>query len=174
MTDRIRAALGSLLFLLVAPGVVVGLLPWWLTGGWTAGHTWWPLRVLGGLLLAAGLAALLWAFGQFVVEGLGTPAPVAPTRHLVIGGLYRYVRNPMYVAIVVALLGQALLLGRPVLLAYALCAWALPAAFVRFYEEPTLLRTYGDEYREYQRNVRAWIPRRTPWDRSVRSGDDRS
>jgi len=166
---RPAAAVGSLLFLVVAPGTVVGLVPWWLTGGWQAGATYLPLQIVGGLLLVLGLAGLLWSFGQFVWEGAGTPAPVAPTRRLVVGGLYRFVRNPMYVCVIAGVVGQALLLGRPVLLAYAGLTWLLPAAFVRFYEEPTLLRAYGDEYREYCRQVPAWLPRLRPW----RPGDPR-
>jgi protein-S-isoprenylcysteine O-methyltransferase Ste14 len=169
VSRRPAAAVGSLIFLLVAPGTVVGLVPWWLTSGWQSGATTLVLQILGGLVLAVGLAALLWSFGQFVWEGAGTPAPVAPTRHLVVGGLYRYVRNPMYVAVIACIVGQALLLGRPVLIAYAGLTWLLVAAFVRFYEEPTLLRTYGDEYREYRRHVPAWLPRLRPW----RPGDSR-
>jgi protein-S-isoprenylcysteine O-methyltransferase Ste14 len=161
--SRARAALGSLLFLAVAPGIVVGLIPWWLTSGWTAGSPILVLQIVGWILIAAGVGALLWAFGQFVVEGLGTPAPTAPTQTLVIGGLYRYVRNPMYVSVLTAIIGQALVLGRWNLLAYAAIVWLLPALFVKFYEEPTLLRTYGEAYAEYRRNVPAWIPRLHPW-----------
>ena len=106
------AAAGSSLFFALAPGVVAGVVPWWLTG-WDAEPAWLPLRVLGALpCSAAGAAVLVHAFSRFVAEGLGTPAPVAPTRHLVVGGLYRWVRNPMYVAVVSCVAGQALLLGR--------------------------------------------------------------
>jgi protein-S-isoprenylcysteine O-methyltransferase Ste14 len=160
---RARAAAGSLVFLLVAPGVTAGLAPWLLTGWESNG---WPLPVqaLGALLIAAGVAALLYAFGRFVVEGLGTPAPVAPPERLVVGGLYRYVRNPMYVAVATTIIGQALLLGQPVLLAYAALFMAAVWAFVRFYEEPTLARRFGEEYREYRRAVPAWLPRRRPFE----------
>jgi protein-S-isoprenylcysteine O-methyltransferase Ste14 len=160
---RGRAALGSLLFLAVAPGIVVGLIPWWLTDGWTPGTTVAALQAIGWVLIVLGVGAVLWAFGQFVVEGLGTPAPIAPTRTLVIGGLYRYVRNPMYVSLLLAIAGQALVLGRWNLLAYAVIVWIFPALFVKFYEEPTLVKTYGAAYEEYRRNVPAWIPRLRPW-----------
>ena len=106
---------------------------------------------------------LVQAFARFVAEGHGTPAPVAPTERLVIGGLYRYVRNPMYVAVVAAVLGQALLLGRPVLLAYAAAVWLCTAAFARWYEEPVLAARYGAQYEAYRRAVRAWLPRLHPW-----------
>src|SRR6266545_4397400 len=90
---RVRAAAGKLLFLAVAPSVVGGLMPWTLTGWRSAGPPMW-LRILGWVLLGSGAAVLLEAFGRFVIEGIGTPAPVAPTEKLVVGGLYRYVRNP--------------------------------------------------------------------------------
>jgi protein-S-isoprenylcysteine O-methyltransferase Ste14 len=173
----VRALLGSIVFLVIAPGTVAGLVPWLLTG-WTAGDPmpFWapvPAGVLGAVLLAAGVAVLLASFGRFVVEGLGTPFPAAPPRHLVIGGLYRYVRNPMYVAVVAAVLGQALLLGRASLLAYAVLTWAVTASFVRFREEPVLARRFGAEYTAYRREVRAWWPRWRPW-RGAPTGAERA
>jgi protein-S-isoprenylcysteine O-methyltransferase Ste14 len=158
--DRTRAAAGSLLFLLVAPGVVAGLIPWLLTG-WEA-HAPPPpslVRASGWALLLGGVAVLLSAFARFVVEGVGTPAPVAPTKQLVVGGLYRYVRNPMYLAVGATIVGQALVLGRPVLPLHAVLFGIAVAAFVRWYEEPTLRRTYGRDYEAYRREVPAWLPR---------------
>ena len=159
---RARATAGSLLFLLVAPGVMAGVIPWWLTG-WESTDPPVALVIAGAVLIAAGVAALLSAFARFAVEGLGTPAPVAPPGQLVIGGLYRHVRNPMYVAVVTAVLGQGLLLGSPVLLVYALALWAVFAGFVRVYEEPVLLDTYGDDYERFRAAVPAWLPRLRPW-----------
>jgi protein-S-isoprenylcysteine O-methyltransferase Ste14 len=112
----------------------------------------------GWALLAGGAAVLLHAFARFVVEGVGTPAPVAPPERLVVGGLYRYVRNPMYLAVTATIVGQALVLGRPVLLAYAAAFGAAVAAFVHWYEEPTLRRRYGEQYEAYRRAVPAWWP----------------
>lgn len=154
---RAQAAAGSLLFLLVAPGVIAGLLPYWITG-WESHDPPLVLQVLGIALIAAGSAVLLAAFARFVREGIGTPAPVAPTEHLVVGGLYRYVRNPQYLAVGSAILGQALLLGRSVLLAYLAAFAAAVVAFVHGYEEPTLQRRYGAEYDAYRREVRRWLP----------------
>ena len=168
---RPTAALGSAVFFLLAPGVVVGLVPWLLTGGWQVREPlpyWVPMRVLGGILLCAGLIALIGAFVRFVVEGFGTPAPVAAPERLVVGGVYRYVRNPMYVAVLVAIVGQALLLGQLDLLPYAGAAWLAVAAFVRFYEEPTLTRRFGADYEAYRRSVPAWWPRLRPWKPSER------
>jgi protein-S-isoprenylcysteine O-methyltransferase Ste14 len=145
-------------FLLLAPGVVAGVVPWLLTG-WDSTDPPALVAALGAVLIVAGAGVLLHAFARFVVEGRGTPAPVAPTDRLVVGGLYRYVRNPMYVAVGATLVGQALLLGRPALLAYALVFWLVVAAFVRGYEEPTLSARYGEQYASYRRAVPAWIPR---------------
>jgi protein-S-isoprenylcysteine O-methyltransferase Ste14 len=156
------AAAGSAAFFALAPGVMAGLIPFWLTG-WDVAHTWPALRVLGAALIAAGLVVLVQAFVRFVVEGLGTPAPVAPTEHLVVGGLYRYVRNPMYVAVAGTIVGQALVLGRPALLLYAAAFVAVTAAFARWYEEPTLRERFGAEYEAYRRAVPGWWPRRRPW-----------
>ena len=156
---RARAIAGSFLFLLVAPGVVAGLIPWMLTGWTPAGDVPLALVVVGAVLVAGGAGVLLHAFARFALDGLGTPAPVAPTAHLVVGGAYRHVRNPMYLAVGATILGQALILGRPALLLYLLLFAAAVAAFVYGYEEPELARTYGAEYDAYRREVPAWIPR---------------
>ena len=160
--SRARAALGSALFLVLVPGVVAGLVPWLLTG-WEQGDTRLLGQLLGGALIAAGTIALLDAFIRFVVEGIGTPAPVAPTEQLVVGGLYRHVRNPMYLAVEATIVGQALLLGRPVLLLYAVAFAVAVVAFVRGYEEPTLARQFGAQYDEYRRAVPGWWPQLRPW-----------
>lgn len=159
-----RAAIGTALFA-VAPATVAGLVPWVLTrwqvkrpvpGGL-------PAQLAGALLAGAGGAVIANSFVRFAVEGVGTPAPFAPPKHLVVGGFYRFVRNPMYVAIAAAVTGQGLLLGQPKLFGAA-AVGALPvAAFVRFYEEPTLARKFGTEYATYRRNVPRWLPRLTPW-----------
>ena len=106
---------------------------------------------------------LLPAFLRFVVEGLGTPAPVAPTERLVVGGAYRHVRNPMYVAVGALIVGQGLLLGQAILLLYAVIFAATVAAFVQGYEEPTLARRFGEQYEAYRREVPRWRPRLRPW-----------
>ncbi|HET6946128.1 MAG TPA: methyltransferase, partial [Gaiellaceae bacterium] len=103
---RLRASVGTLIFLFLAPGVVAGLVPWLLTGWRSAGPPAW-LEALGWLLVGVGIAVVLEAFARFAVEGIGTPAPAAPTERLVVGGLYRYVRNPMYLAVTSVILGQA-------------------------------------------------------------------
>ena len=156
------AAAGSAAFFALAPGVTAGLVPWWLTG-WEANDPWAPLVVIGAVLIAAGAVVLVQAFVRFVVEGIGTPAPVAPPEHLVVGGLYRHVRNPMYVAVAATIVGQALVLGRPGLLLYAAAFVAVTGAFARWYEEPVLRERFGAEYEAYCRAVPGWWPRRHPW-----------
>jgi protein-S-isoprenylcysteine O-methyltransferase Ste14 len=168
MTSMNRAAAGvaSAVFFCAAPGVVAGLVPWLLTGWVLPPASSTSLVMRGGLAVVAilsGLAVLIGAFVRFVREGSGTPAPVAPTDRLVIGGMFRFVRNPMYLAVVTILLGQSLLFASTTLLIYTLMVWAAMAAFVRWYEEPVLAARYGQQYEDYRRNVRAWWPKLRPW-----------
>jgi protein-S-isoprenylcysteine O-methyltransferase Ste14 len=159
------AAAASAVFFALAPGVVAGAIPWYLTR-WRvqqAWSDWWPLGAAGASLVVVGAAVLIDAFVHFVTEGLGTPAPVAPTQHLVVGGLYRYVRNPMYLAVNATIVGQALVLGQPTLLVYAATAGAAMAAFAHWCEQPLLAHRFGAEYEAYRRAVPAWWPRRHPW-----------
>ena len=159
--SRARAAIGSAVFFVLAPGVVMGLVPWLLTG-WRVRDplpAWAPLRVVGAVLLVAGAAVMVQAFVRFVVEGLGTPAPVAAPDQLVVGGLYRYVRNPMYLAGLATIAGQALLLGQLGLLPYGVVVCAASFAFVHFVEEPALSRRFGEQYERYLREVPGWWPR---------------
>ena len=161
MAARLKAAIGSLVFLVLAPGVVAVLVPWLIT------H-WRPLppsdgpaalRWAGVVLIAAGAVVVLEAFARFAWQGLGTPAPVAPTRTLVVGGFYRFVRNPMYVAVVALIFGQAVLFASPVTAVYGVVIAAAFGAFVRLVEEPTLREAYGDEYVAYCAATPRWIPR---------------
>ena len=160
---RTSASLGSIAFFLLAPAMVAGVIPWWLTG-WRAGREWAaPVRLVGLALVAAGVIVLVEAFVRFVREGLGTPAPVAPTERLVVGGFYRYVRNPMYLAVLVTIGGEALALGRLFLLVYGLIVWVAFATFARAYEEPHLADRFGDSYVRYRTAVPAWLPRLHAW-----------
>jgi len=159
------AIVGSAVFLVIAPGFVAGLVPWWISH-WRldAPFLGMPLfRLVGCILIALGAIGLLDSFGRFALQGLGTPAPVFPTRHLVVTGLYRYVRNPMYVAVVSTILGQSLVLGNAALLEYGAVVWLLFHLFVLIYEEPTLKATFGSEYKSFCAAVPRWIPRVTPW-----------
>lgn len=158
---RVLASLGSLAFLILAPGVVAGVIPWWITR--------WQVRApllglvvgrwLGGLLLIAAGALLLECFARFALQGLGTPAPPFPTQRLVVRGAYHTVRNPMYLAVVSLVLAQGLLFGNGWVLLYGAGCWAVTHAFVLAYEEPTLRRTYGADYDAYCARVHRWLPR---------------
>ncbi|MEU1972920.1 isoprenylcysteine carboxylmethyltransferase family protein [Microbacterium sp. NPDC019599] len=159
-----RAWIGTIVFLFLAPGIVAGLIPWLITD-WQP-HEWggagWLVLPIAWAAIIVGVAFLLSAFALFAVHG-GTPAPVAPTRTLVVRGVYRFVRNPMYLAVLAIILGQALLFGSGWLVVYAAVTLTAVVAFVKGYEEPTLTRAYGEQYLEYRRNVPGWWPRLTPW-----------
>lgn len=165
MKSRAAALRGSLLFFFVAPVTVAGYVPWRFTR-WESEP---PLfdgaasRWLGAFFVACGAAMVIECFARFSIKGIGTPAPVAPTRHLVVSGLYRHVRNPMYVGVVLAILGQALWFGSSALLQYAALLWVGFFLFVLAYEEPALRRQFGAEYEGYRAQVPRWLPRLKPW-----------
>jgi protein-S-isoprenylcysteine O-methyltransferase Ste14 len=161
---RPSAILGSAIFLVVAPGTIAVYLPWtichWQFAPPLLGFS--SFRMVGVLMIAAGLPVLLDSFVRFAIQGLGTPAPVAPPERLLVSGLYRYVRNPMYVAVSLLIFGQGLLFGSVGLLEYGVVVWLGFVAFVVFYEEPALRRKFGKEYEEYCTRVPRWIPRLRP------------
>lgn len=158
-----RAALGSIAFLLLAPGIVGGLVPWLICHWRTGADVPSAGRLSGGLLVAAGVAVVIAAFTQFVLEGHGTPAPVAPTERLVVGGLYRWVRNPMYLAVAAVIGGQAMIFASGGVLLWLVAFGAAVWSFVTFYEQPTLRRRYRADYVTYCRAVPGWWPRLTPY-----------
>ncbi|GAA4717355.1 isoprenylcysteine carboxylmethyltransferase family protein [Nocardioides conyzicola] len=158
-----RAAVGTFVFLLAAPGVMAGLVPWWITGWARSSASYGVLDVVGVLLVGLGVAMVLDCFVRFVREGVGTPAPIAPTEFLVQGGLYRHVRNPMYVGVAAVILGQALVLRSTDLLWWLLVFLAAVVAFVKGYEEPALHEQFGASYDRYRAAVPGWLPRLTPW-----------
>jgi protein-S-isoprenylcysteine O-methyltransferase Ste14 len=159
---KVRAFAGGFVFFLIAPGTVAGVVPW-LISHWRfkAEHS-GALAAGGIILIACGLIPLIESFSRFAWKGLGTPAPVAPTRHLVVSGFYRYIRNPMYLGVIAIITGQALLFVDADILIYALAAWLVMHAFVMFYEEPKLRRTFGSEYAAFCAQVPRWLPRLRP------------
>lgn len=162
---KTSAVLGSLAWLVLAPGTLTVLIPWVLTRGRPGP----PLfdgeasRWLGAILIALALPMLLGAFGRFALVGRGTPVPLLPTERLVVSGPYRRVRNPMYVAVTLIVWGEALWLGSPRVMGYGLVVWAVFHAFVLFYEEPRERRRFGAEYERYCAAVPRWIPRLRSW-----------
>ena len=163
--QRVSAVLGSALFFLVAPCVLAGLIPWSMTR-WEFRPAFFGLegaRSVGVLLILVGLPGLVDSFARFALQGLGTPAPVAPTKNLVVTGLYRHVRNPIYLAVVAIILGQAMLFGDWRLVLWGALLWLFFHLVVVAYEEPTLRGTFGSEYEDFRANVPRWIPRLTAW-----------
>ena len=123
-----------------------------------------PARYSGLVPLLAGLVIIVRCFVEFVRRGRGTPAPYDPPRELVVAGLYRYVRNPQYVGVVLVVAGEALLTGMLVLFGYAALLAVGYHLFVTYYEEPTLGRLFGDPYARYRGAVPRWLPKRpTPF-----------
>ena len=163
--QKVSALIGSAIFLVIAPGTLAGLVPWWI-GQWQEHPPFFAFaNVAGVVLLALGLVPLLESFLRFALEGLGTPAPVAPPQQLVVGGFYRHVRNPMYVGVVTVILGQALVFSDLRLITYAAVVWLGFHLFVLGYEEPTLSHKFGASYDVFRANVPRWLPRLTPWNR---------
>ncbi|KHL15221.1 protein-S-isoprenylcysteine O-methyltransferase Ste14 [Mumia flava] len=153
--------IGSAAFFLAAPGTTAGLIPWVITG-WSMpddGTLRTASVAVGSAVVVVGLVPVVDAFVRFARAG-GTPMPAAPTERLVVDGFNRWMRNPMYAGVTLVIAGQALVFGSWAVLAYAGLFWAVTASFVRWYEEPTLLRTYGEAYRRYREAVPAWWPRR--------------
>jgi protein-S-isoprenylcysteine O-methyltransferase Ste14 len=150
--------LNTILFTILVPGTVAGYIPYRILRG-AARPPSGPLTWLGILILAAGAAIYFRCAWEFAVRGLGTPAPIAPTKYLVTTALHRYVRNPMYIGVAMVILGEAALFRSPHLVTYAALMLLLAHIFVVFYEEPTLHRQFGESYDEYRRAVPRWIPR---------------
>jgi len=169
---RVVAVLGSALVLLIGPGTVAGLVPWvisrWEVHGSPVGVS--PARVVGAGLVVMGIAVLLESFARFALQGGGTPSPVLPARHLVVTGCYRYVRNPMYLAVVSVVLGEGAIIGNARLLVYGALAWLGFHVFVLAYEEPKLRKTFGAEYAGYCARVPRWRPHLRPWSRRAKRG----
>src|SRR6201986_604192 len=138
--ERTIAVLGSAVFFGVAPFTLAGLVPWSITG-WQLRPPFLGLeltRGIGAIMILASVPGLVDAFARFALQGLGTPAPIAPTQNLVVTGLYRYVRNPIYIAVVAVILGQAILFGDGRLLWYGALLWVFFHVWVVIIEEPTL------------------------------------
>jgi protein-S-isoprenylcysteine O-methyltransferase Ste14 len=158
------AVLGSALFFVIAPLGLAGYIPWAVTQ-WEFRPAFFgvdSIRILGSILIIAGVPGLVDSFARFALQGLGTPAPIAPAQKLVVTGLYRYVRNPIYIALIAVIFGQALLFADLHLLWYGALLWLFFHVWVVIYEEPTLKETFGTEFESFRTNVPRWIPRLTP------------
>jgi protein-S-isoprenylcysteine O-methyltransferase Ste14 len=150
--------LKSLLFTALVPGTVAGVVPMWLRGGWRL-HGPPAAAITGGMILCAGVAIYLWCAWDFATAGRGTPSPTDPPRALVERGLYRFSRNPMYVGVTLAVLGQAAWALHIPIFVYAAALAALFHLRVVMYEEPVLRRSFGAAYDAYTARVPRWIGR---------------
>src|SRR5712692_8236950 len=153
--------LRSLFFTILQPGTVAVLIPYWLISSRGAGSlaSRLAVRYIGLPFIVIGAATLLWCIWDFFSSGRGTISPIDPPKHLVVRGLYRYVRNPMYIAVVTTLIGEAILfMSLPVLVEAGVFV-VLANLFVAYYEEPALRRRFGESYERYSRTVGRWIPR---------------
>src|ERR1700737_637345 len=160
LRDQAGALAKTLLFTVLVPGTVTIYVPRRILLSRSGNDVLpiGPLRYLGAALLAAGAAVYLWCAWDFATAGRGTPAPIDPPRRLVVRGLYRNVRNPMYLGILLLLGGEALLFRSRALLAYAALVFLFFFVFVVAYEEPALRRKFGQDYERYCDRVPRWIP----------------
>ena len=148
----------TILFTILVPGTVAVLIPLWLVGDMRL-HANAPATWMGAVVGVTGAAIYLRCAWEFAVNGLGTPAPIAPTKFLVTTALHRYVRNPMYIGVALVILGQSVIFRSLHLVLYAAAMLTTAHIFVVLYEEPTLLRQFGESYEEYLRTVPRWVPK---------------
>jgi protein-S-isoprenylcysteine O-methyltransferase Ste14 len=151
-------AFRSFLFFIFAPGMVTGFIPLVLLRNGLQVQTGY-LKYAAYPLWMIGLVVLLWCFWDFLVKGRGTPAPIDPPKELVISGLYKFVRNPMYVGVLMVILGHFLWFGYWGILGYAVVVFIAFTLFVVLYEEPHLKSTFGETYIRYMKTVPRWLPR---------------
>src|SRR5438445_5897548 len=161
MTRRVFAVIRALIIAPLFISLWLYFVPRWIAGPQAFADP----RPIGWLLVALGAVIGLPCVWEFAWRGLGTPAPFDPPRQLVITGPYRFVRNPMYVGMGIALLGEAIVYPNLtlVMLGLIVVLWAAVTLFIIGYEEPTLRRMFGNDYEAYCRQVRRWIPRLRPW-----------
>jgi protein-S-isoprenylcysteine O-methyltransferase Ste14 len=159
--SKLNSVVGTAISFPFGPGLMVVLFPWLITH-WQHGAP-YPraVRALGAVLIALGAILTVATFVRFASEGTGIPFPTDPpsSQRVMVGGPYRYVRNPMYVSFMLVIVGEALLLSRPVLLIYAAAVLIFLVAFVRFWEERTMASRFGAEYEAYRQQVPGWLPR---------------
>lgn len=152
--------LRNLFFTILQPGLVAGLAPYWILK--SAGIPIFTVHdrlqhYLAIILFLCGFIIMLLCILRFALEGRGTLSPADPTKKLVISGLYKYSRNPMYVGVMLMLIGESVYYNFSGLWVYTLCIFIAFYLFILFFEEPRLRRDFGDEYRQYCQRVRRWL-----------------
>jgi protein-S-isoprenylcysteine O-methyltransferase Ste14 len=157
----------------VLPGTVAGWVPWVYYGtGLALFDTSRPLYWLGLAVLLVGLTILFACIFEFARSGKGTLSPADPPKHLVVQGLYRYARNPMYIGVVTTLIGESILVRTSAMATYAMIVFIGFNIWVKIYEEPWLARTFGNDWTRYKAAVPMWIPRLKPFSAESRSDSD--
>jgi protein-S-isoprenylcysteine O-methyltransferase Ste14 len=150
----------NLFFTILQPGMVAGLFPYWILGR-RVHDVPFPLLLYrhyaGAIIFITGLTIMLSCIVNFAVKGKGTLSPADPTKHLVITGLYKYSRNPMYIGVMLILIGEAIFFQSGSLWIYALFIFSAFTLFVLLVEEPRLTNDFGEEYKSYCKRVRRWI-----------------
>jgi len=148
--------LKNFVFVILVPGVAAVAVPIWLAGPGSGG--WWPLRAAAAIPFVLGAAVAGKCVWDFAVTGRGTPAPIDPPKVLVAKGLYRHVRNPMYVGVLLIILGWALYFASFRVLVYGAILWLGFHLFVVLYEEPHLSKRFPGSYDAYRASVPRWLP----------------
>jgi protein-S-isoprenylcysteine O-methyltransferase Ste14 len=152
-------ALKTLIFTVLVPGTVAGFIPWFLLQSSGVVEFTPSLWLIGLLPLLLGVGLYFWCAGAFTFIGKGTPAPIDAPIFLVRAGPYQWVRNPMYLAVLSTIIGEAILFRSVALVAYALLVWGIVHTFVVLVEEPTLRNQFGESYETYLRTIPRWLPR---------------
>ncbi|MFN2493186.1 MAG: isoprenylcysteine carboxylmethyltransferase family protein [Pyrinomonadaceae bacterium] len=159
IVSKIVVLIKTIIFTFVVPGTVTILIPYWLlSSSASAPMNLGAVRYAGLVAVVIGVAIYCWCAWNFTFAGSGTPAPIDPPKELVVRGLYRYVRNPMYIAVLTILFGEALLKASRELFYYTGTVFAFFFLFVLLYEEPMLTQKFGDSYSRYRKEVPRWIP----------------
>ncbi|NNC71005.1 MAG: isoprenylcysteine carboxylmethyltransferase family protein [Flavobacteriaceae bacterium] len=150
----------NLIFTVLQPGLVAGLIPLWISGyqlNTLFEDVWQVQQYIGASIFVIGFVIMIWCIINFAVKGRGTLSPIDPTKKLVLSGLYKFSRNPMYVGVMLLLIGEAIFLGSTMLWIYVVFVFILFNIFVIYIEEPRLKKDFGKEYISYTQNVRRWI-----------------
>lgn len=159
-TEMISLFFRNLFFTILQPGIVAVLVPYWILGFRIQGYFDLSFSLAKWLAIAifiAGVTILLICIAGFAIKGKGTLSPADPTKKLVVSGLYKYSRNPMYAGVIMMLIGEAIFFQSATLWIYAGLIFAAFFLFVRFFEEPRLQKDFGDDYKNYCKSVRRWI-----------------
>jgi len=159
MSGRFWPIMNTAIFTIVVPGTVAILVPRWLLGDGFSRLTGGLWRWTGLSVASIGAAVYFRCAWEFAARGLGTPAPIAPTKYLVTTALHRYVRNPMYIGVALVIMGEAILFRSLHVAEYAMLMLLTAHVFVVLYEEPTLQRQFGESYDDYRRKVPRWVPK---------------